>query len=154
MYMQMREEDGKVKADETILRKCLFFTANRLANVLRRIVNEVYATTGIAAPYVYVLIVVNQYPGITISELSEKLDIAPATCTRFVNALVGQGILQKEQEWKTVHVSLTELGKEKTEGIDESLHQLRDRAVAAIGEAEYRQLSAAMSQAADKLDHA
>ena len=139
-------------ADESILRKCLFFTANRLANVLRRIVNDVYADTGIAAPYVYLLIVVNQYPGITIKELGEKLDVAPSTCTRFVDALVKQGILTKTQEWKTVHVNLTDLGKEKTDLIDARIKAFREKCTEIISNDEYEQLASAMCEAADKFD--
>ena len=153
MYIQTKEVMN-TEANETTLQKCLFFTANRLANVLRRIVNEEYAKTGIAAPYVYLLIVVNQYPGITISELSAKLDVAPSTCTRFVNALVQQGMLQKEQAWKTVHVSLTETGKQKTGQIDDCLRRLHERCAAVMGEAAYQKLAANMCQAADQLDNA
>lgn len=143
-----------MQANETTLSNCLFFTANRLANVLRRVVNDVYAETGLATPHIYLLIVVNQYPGITISELSEKLDVAPSTCTRFVDALVKQGILKKEQEWKTVHVTLTLLGKKKTDGIDECLKHLHERCAAIIGEEKYKELSCAMWQAAGLLDDA
>ena len=81
-----------MKANENTLPSCLFFSANRLANVLRRIVNSVYEETGIATPHIYLLIIVNQYAGITITELSEKLDIAPSTCTRIENTLVKKGI--------------------------------------------------------------
>ena len=150
----MRKVRNPMEANETTLSTCLFFTANRLANVLRRIVNDVFAETEIATPHVYLLIVVNQYPGITISELSEKLDVAPSTCTRFVNALVKQGILQKKQEWKTVHLSITSFGKEKTEGIDACLKNLHERCKAVIGEEAYQQLSADMWRAANQLDHA
>ena len=154
MYIQMRKVRNPMEANETTLSTCLFFTANRLANVLRRIVNDVFAETEIATPHVYLLIVLNQYPGITISELSEKLDVAPSTCTRFVNALVKQGILQKKQEWKTVHLSITSFGKEKTEGIDACLKNLHERCKAVIGEEAYQQLSADMWRAANQLDHA
>ena len=54
-----------MKADETTLQKCLFFTSNRLSNVLRRIANDICSKTGIALPHVYLLIVVNQYKGIS-----------------------------------------------------------------------------------------
>ncbi len=140
-----------MRSDESILKKCLFFTSNRLANVLRRIVNDIYEETGIATPYIYLLIVVNQYPGITITELSEKLDIAPSTCTRFVNDLVKQGMLRKEQEWKTVHVTLTEFGREKAEGIDAGVAKVREKLRNAISDDEYQNLASAMSKMADRL---
>ena len=62
--------------------------------------------------------------------------------------------MKKEQEWKTVHLSLTALGKEKTEGIDDCLKQLHERCKAVIGEEAYQQLSADMWRAANQLDHA
>ena len=68
-----------MKSDESTLRRCLFFTSNRLSNILRRIANDVCSDSGIAVPYIYLLIIVNQYPQITINELSAKLDIAPST---------------------------------------------------------------------------
>ena len=142
-----------MKSNEDTLRKCLFFSANRLANVLRRIVNDVYEETGIATPHIYLLILVNQYPGITVSELSEKLDIAPSTCTRFVNSLEKQGILHKEQDWKTVHITLTEYGKEKAEGIDASIARISTLCKGSIGEAVYKKLSADMWEAANKFDN-
>ena len=140
-----------MEADETTLSKCLFFTANRLANVLRRIVNNVYAETGISTPHIYLLIVVNQHPGITISELSRKLDIAPSTCTRFVDSLAKQNMMEKVKKWKTVHLSLTPLGRKKSERIDNCLRRMHEQCAEIIGEDEYQSLSASMWKNADKL---
>lgn len=141
-----------MKSDESTLKKCLFFTSNRLSNILRRIANSVCSDTGIAVPYIYLLIIVNQYPEITINELSEKLDIAPSTCTRFVNALVKDGILEKKQEWKTVHVSLTKKGNLKTEGIDESINKVYQKCIEVMDKSEYETLASLIVKAADKLD--
>lgn len=85
-----------MNTDESILTKCLFFTSNRLSNILRKKAEDAFKDLGIGVPYVYMLVVVNQYDGITQSELAEKLDIAPSTCTRFVERLVKEGILCKE----------------------------------------------------------
>ena len=141
-----------MKSDESTLKKCLFFTSNRLSNILRRIANSVCSDTGIAVPYIYLLIIVNQYPEITINELSEKLDIAPSTCTRFVNALVKDGILEKKQEWKTVHVSLTKKGNLKTEGIDESINKVYQKCMEVMSKEEYETLASLIVEAADKLN--
>ncbi len=141
-----------MKSDESTLKKCLFFTSNRLSNILRRIANSVCSDTGIAVPYIYLLIIVNQYPEITINELSEKLDIAPSTCTRFVNALVKDGILEKKQEWKTVHVSLTKKGNLKTEGIDESINKVYQKCIEVMDKSEYETLASLIVKVADKLD--
>ena len=123
-----------IKADETVLSKCMFFVANRLSNILRREAEEAFKGLGIGVPYVYLLILVNQYDGITQTELGGKLDIAPSTCTRFVDKLVRDGLLRKEYEWKTAHVFMTDKGREKCAGIDESLLKLRRKYCEILGE--------------------
>ena len=87
--------------------KCLFFTSNRLSNILRKKAEDAFKDLGIGVPYVYMLVVVNQYDGITQSELAEKLDIAPSTCTRFVERLVtpvmsfnGDVVFEENLEYK------------------------------------------------------
>lgn len=138
-------------ADERILKTCLFFTSNRLSNILRKIVNETFSEIGLTAPQIYLMIIVNQFPEITITELSEKLDIAPSTCTRFVDSLVKQKILQKKQDWKLVHVSLTEFGREKAEKIDACMKNFREKCKKAIDDEEYKNLAAEICSVADRL---
>lgn len=141
-----------MQADESTLQKCLFFTSNRLSNVLRRIANDICSDTGIALPHVYLLIVVNQYKGITINELAQKLDIAPSTCTRFVNALVKDEILEKKQEWKTVHIFLNKKGENTVKGIDECLNKFYNRCLEVMEKDEYNKLASLMWQAADRFE--
>lgn len=129
-----------MNTDESILTKCLFFTSNRLSNILRKKAEAAFKDLGIGVPYVYMLVVVNQYDGITQSELAEKLDIAPSTCTRFVERLVKEGILRKEFEWKTAHIFLTEEGKKVCRGIDESLLTLHQSYCQPLGEKRALQL--------------
>ena len=140
-----------MNANESALQNCLFFTANRLSNVLRRLANDAYAETGVATSHLYLLIIVYQYPGISITELSEKLDVAPSTCTRFVDALVKQEILSKEQEWKTVHVFLTDHGIDVTKKIDAALSRFAEECIQTLGEEESLSLAAKMWNAANRL---
>lgn len=122
-----------VQANETILSKCMFFTSNRLSNILRRKAEETFKPLGIGVPYVYLLIIVNQYDGISQTDLCKKLDIAPSTCTRFVDRLVKQGKLRREHEWKTAYVFLTEEGRQTCQGIDECIENLLESICHIIG---------------------
>ena len=124
----------KINADETVLAKCMFFVSNRLSNILRRKAEKIFQELDIGVPYVYLLILVNQYDGITQTELGEKLDIAPSTCTRFVDKLVQEGVVRKEYDWKTAHVFITDKGREKCQGIDESLLKLKREYCEILGE--------------------
>lgn len=113
-----------MKSNENTLSKCLFFTSNRLSNIMRKMADKTFGKLGISSSYVYLLIIVNQYDGITLTELSEKLSISPSTCTRFVDKLVSQDILRKEYEWKTAHIHLTNNGIEICEKIDDCVKEL------------------------------
>lgn len=140
-----------MKTDEAVLSNCMFFTSNRLSNILRKRAEEVFQPLGIGVPYVYLLVVVNQYDGISQTDLGQKLDIAPSTCTRLVDKLVNQGILRKEYEWKTAHVFLTDKGKEVCQGIDECICKLRQNNYALIGEKQTDNLTKAMFEACEML---
>ncbi|MDR3593676.1 MarR family transcriptional regulator [Clostridium sp.] len=113
-----------MKNDESVLAKCLFFTSNRLSNIMRKVADEAFSNLEIASSHVYLVVIVNQYNGITQSELSQKLDIAASTSTRFVDKLVSQGILRKEYDWKTAHIYLTDKGKDVCEQIDDCFENL------------------------------
>ncbi len=140
-----------MKTDETVLSNCMFFTSNRLSNILRKKAEKVFQPLGIGVPYVYLLVVVNQYDGISQTDLWQKLDIAPSTCTRFVDKLVSQGILRKEYEWKTAHVFLTDKGKEICQGIDECIYELRQSNYSLLGEKQTNNLTEAMFNACEML---
>lgn len=107
-----------MNSDESVLAKCLFFTSNRFSNIMRKVADEAFNDLEIASSHVYLLVVVNQYSGITQSELSEKLDVSASTCTRFVDKLVSQDILRKEYDWKIAHIYLTDKGKDVCAKID------------------------------------
>ena len=142
-----------MQTNESIVSKCMFFTSNRLSNILRRKAEESFHTLGIGVPYVYLLIVVNQHDGISQADLCEKLDIAPSTCTRFVDRLVKQGILRREHEWKTAHVFLTEQGRETCHGIDGCIENLLASVRCVLGEEKMNHLSKEMWDACEELSH-
>ena len=140
-----------LKSGEFVLSNCLFFTSNRLSNILRKKAEKVFKPLGIGVPYVYLLIIVAQYDGITQSDLGKKLDIAPSTCTRFVDKLVNQGILKKEYEWKTAHIFLTSKGKEICKGIDECVSKLRESNYELIGKEQTKYLTKEIWQVCETL---
>lgn len=70
---------------EIVLAKCLFFTSNRVSNIMRRIADEAFDDLGIASFYVYLLVIIILYGEIIRSELGEKSYVSASTCTRFVD---------------------------------------------------------------------
>lgn len=71
---------------------------------------EEFTRVGVSPTYAFLMMLAYQYPGINQKELSEKLHIAPSTCTRFVDKLVSKGYMNRMTEGKQVLVTLTESG--------------------------------------------
>jgi Transcriptional regulators len=137
--------------NESVLAKCLFFTSNRLSNIMRKVADEAFSDLEVSSSYVYLLVIVNQYIGITQSELSEKLDVSPSTCTRFVDKLVSQDILRKEYDWKTAHIYLTDKGRDICEKIDVSFMKLYKCYTDILGEDVSNNLAKEMWNASEML---
>ena len=59
---------------------------------------EAFAKTGLSPSYAFLVMIVEEQPGITLKSLSEKLHLAPSTCTRLVDKLVNREIVERKQE--------------------------------------------------------
>jgi len=95
----------------SLLHGCLFFTANALARSLTRVADDCFRTTGLAPSHAFLLLVVNDRPGISQGDLARELKLAPSTITRFVDGLEGRDIITRTKTGKTVGLDLTYSGR-------------------------------------------
>lgn len=140
-----------MKIDESILSMCLYFTSNRFARYMTKIAEEAFAKINLSPTYVYLLVIVNQYPGITQKELCEKLSIAPSTSTRFIDKLEKLDLVYRRLEWKETHIHLTEKGMQLTEEIDECFDEFRKLYTSILGEEKSDALAKALYDANEVL---
>ena len=89
---------------------CLYFTANALSRLIGKMADDAFAPTGLSPAHAFLMMLVNDRPGISQKELAEALSLAPSTVTRFVDALERRGFLTREMEGKLSRVSPTEAG--------------------------------------------
>ena len=68
--------------------KCIYFNTNALVRQINKIWDEAFKPFGLSPSHAYVLRVVLDQPGISMKLLSEELELAPSTVTRFVDSLV------------------------------------------------------------------
>ncbi|MGJ9460701.1 MarR family winged helix-turn-helix transcriptional regulator [Oceanobacillus sp. CF4.6] len=141
------------KKDESILENCLFFTSNVFARTIAKIATEVFTPTGLSPTYGYLILVVNQYPGISQKELCSKLSIAPSTSTRFVNKLIKQEVLRSENKWKETHIYLTEKGNRLYEEVCHCIDELDQRYNSILGESKNEHLTTLMGELNKNLKH-
>lgn len=74
---------------------CLYFNLNGLTRRINAEAERVFALTGLSPPQAYLLRVILAEPGLTSGEAAARLLLAPSTVTRFADALLARGLLQK-----------------------------------------------------------
>ena len=75
--------------------KCIYFNTNALARQINKIWDDAFKPFGLSPAHAYVLRVVLDQPGISMKHISEELELAPSTVTRFVDSLINKGFLER-----------------------------------------------------------
>lgn len=78
--------------------KCIYFNTNALVRQINKIWDEAFKPFGLSPSHAYVLRVVLEQPGISMKRLSEELELAPSTVTRFVDSLITKKLLKRETD--------------------------------------------------------
>ncbi|QAV19242.1 MarR family transcriptional regulator [Paenibacillus chitinolyticus] len=107
-----------------LLSNCLYFTVSRFARQMEKLAEEAFASIDIPPSYTYLIITLNDYPGITQKELCEKLTIAPSTSTRFIDKLVQRNFVERKPDGKHILIYLTDEGKSLCKEIYENLNKI------------------------------
>lgn len=136
---------------KSILNNCLYFTANSLARVITRMAEEEFRKTGLSPSHAFLMMLANEKPGIGQKELSEKLNLAPSTVTRFIDALVHKGYLERKTEGKTSNIHPTKAGQSLGKPIARAWKSLHMRYAEVLGLEEGDELTVRIDEAAGKL---
>ena len=106
--------------------RCLYFNLNALTRTVNQRWEQAYQTIGLSPAHAYLLRLALSSPGITQKQLAAELRLAPSTITRFIDALVKRGLLQRQsrdgdaREWaiqpsdaaRSLHSELERIGQE------------------------------------------
>lgn len=144
----MSENKSKI-----ILHNCLYFTANSLARAITRMGEEAFQKTGLSPSHAFLVMLVNDHPGIAQKELAENLQLAPSTVTRFIDSLVYKGYVTRQTEGKTSKVYPTDEGKTLQVPIEDAWKNLHMRYAKVLGRREGDALTAMIDAASDKLNN-
>lgn len=136
---------------QTILHNCLYFTANSLARVITRMAEEEFRQTGLSPSHAFLMMLVNDEPGIGQKELCERLHLAPSTVTRFIDTLVYKGYLTRQSEGKASKVFATREGERLQTSIENAWSALHRRYAKVLGLKKGDALTALIDDAGRKL---
>mgnify|MGYP000544210458 CR=1 FL=1 len=80
---------------------CLYFTISRLFRIANKYAEDAFSDLEICPTHGYLMILLDeQREGLSVSEIADKLAIAPSTVTRFVDKLTEKGLVEREKEGK------------------------------------------------------
>ncbi len=130
---------------------CLYYSANALARIMTKLAEEEFSITQLAPSYAFLLMTVNDKPGIQPKEISEKMMLTPSTVTRLIEKMEIKGYLERKSVGKFTEVYPTEKSRELDAKIHEAWMNLFRRYVGILGEDESKKLTDEIYQAALKL---
>ena len=123
------------------LEACLFYNANAFSRLLTKLAEEVFSRTGMSPSYGYLITLVNEYPAIGPSRLSESLQLSPSTVSRFLDKLETKGMITRVIEGKNVHVFPTQKSLAFQNMINQCMKDLLDRMNHIAGEGKVHEVN-------------
>lgn len=102
------------------INSCLYFSVSHLHRILTKIAETEFAGTGWTPSYAFVMSIINEKPGIKVSEISGMIDLAPSTITRFIEKLELKKFIKRKTKGRNVLVFPLKKGKEIQKEIDNS----------------------------------
>ena len=138
-------------ADE-LLDRCMYFTTARLHRALDHLVADCFAASGLAPNQAFLLMTVQDRPGITAGELASALHLSPSTLTRFLDKLESRALVRRTKEGRSAKVEVTAKGSRLRPALEAGWAELYRRYTAALGEAEARSITASMVKAGTVLE--
>jgi DNA-binding MarR family transcriptional regulator len=113
--------------------QCLYYASNALARNMSRLAEEEFAVTGLAPSYAFLVMTVNNRPGITAGELAQIMMLKPSTVTRLVEKMEEQVLLKRMKEKRSTLIFPTKKSVELQESIKQAWMSLYERYVKLLG---------------------
>jgi DNA-binding MarR family transcriptional regulator len=117
---------------------------------MTRMAEEEFAITGLAPSYAFLLMSVNEKPGIHPKELSEQMQLTPSTVTRLIEKMEYRGFVERKSQGRITEVHPTDKSMQLDPRIKEAWRNLYQRYSSILGK-EVNQLTADVYEAVKKL---
>ena len=131
---------------------CLYYSANALSRIMTSMADEEFAAVGITSSYAFLLMTVNEKPGILPTEISQQMQLKPSTITRLIEKLEHKGYLKREYCGRNTQVFPTEEGIKMQAKIRKAWSNLNKRYSDILGKEQVAKLTAEIYQSSKKLE--
>lgn len=133
---------------------CLYFNLNGLTRRINAEAELAFAVTGLSPPQAYLLRIILAEPGLTAGEAAARLLLAPSTVTRFADALLVRGLLERRagEDGRQVRLFPSQEGVRLGKQVEVCAGHLAARLKQAIGEEFFVSLVQDVRQARGRLE--
>ena len=116
--------------------KCLFFSLNALTRLVNKHWEDEFAKLGLSAAHGYLVGLVLADRDLSLKEIAERLELAPSTVTRFVDALEKKGLLKRvvsSEDARSVKIHPTKKAEDLSKDLDKAIGRLTGLLVDKLG---------------------
>ena len=131
---------------------CLYYSVNALSRLMTKMADEEFAITGLSTSYAFLLMTVNNKPGIQPKEISEQMQLTPSTITRLIEKMEQKKMLERKSTGRTTEVYPTDKSKKLDKKIKEAWRNLYLRYSELIGEEGAKKLTANIYAVVKKIE--
>jgi DNA-binding MarR family transcriptional regulator len=131
---------------------CLYFSSNALARLMTKIADDEFSSTGLSTSYAFLLMTVNDKPGIQPMEISRQMMLTPSTVTRLIDKMEDKKFLRREYKGKQARVFPTEKSLVIDKKLRDSWLNLYKKYSNLLSENVSAELTADISKAVEKLE--
>lgn len=83
---------------------CLYYSASALSRNMTRLADEAFRTTGLAPSYGFILMTINDEPGLNAKDISQIMQLEPSTVTRLLEKLESKNYLERKKVGRNIEV--------------------------------------------------
>ena len=120
---------------------CLYHSANAFSRVMTKMADEAFAPTGLSTSYAFLLMTVNDSPGIQPEAISCQMQLTPSTVTRLIEKMEYRGLLERKSVGRATQVFPTEKSEALKPELKKAWQSLYRRYTGILGKETANQLT-------------
>jgi MarR family transcriptional regulator, organic hydroperoxide resistance regulator len=130
---------------------CLYYASNALSRIMTRMADEEFSVTGLTSSYAFLLMTINEKPGIQPKEISMHMQLTPSTVTRLIEKMEYRGFVTRKHTGRVTEVYPTPKSMDLHPKIVKAWNKLYDRYSGILGKSGDR-LTSSIYEASKKLE--